>query len=220
MKEFSSENKYSLRGKVYSIIRENILDGKYKVGESLVEMRLAEELNVSRTPIREAIRQLELEGLIESIPNKGAVVKGINTKDMEDIYKIRLLLEGLAARWCIKRISDGQIKELQEIYELMEFYTNKKDIENIERLNTKFHQTIYETAGSNILLHILKDFQVYVKIARCESLRCPGRMESSLEEHRKILEAIKCKDEALMEEFLIAHVKNSSRNILNVENLS
>ncbi|MEG0371373.1 MAG: GntR family transcriptional regulator, partial [Clostridium sp.] len=146
MKEFSSnEDKYSLRGKVYSKVREDILDGIYKAGENLIEMRLAEELNVSRTPVREAIRQLELEGLVESIPNKGVIVKGISSKDMKDIYKIRLLLEGLAARWSVKEISDDNIKELQETYELMEFYTNKEDIENIEKLNTQFHKIIYET---------------------------------------------------------------------------
>lgn len=220
MKEFSSEDKYSLRGKVYSRIRENILDGKYRVGENLIEMRLAEELEVSRTPVREAIRQLELEGLVESIPNKGAIVKGINKKDMEDIYKIRLLLEGLAARWAVNQISDKRIKELEEIYDLMEFYTNKEDIENIEKLNTKFHQTIYESARSNILLHILKDFQVYVKIARCESLKTPGRMKVSLKEHKEILDAIKNRDYELAEQCLVNHVSNSGESIMKMRNLS
>lgn len=218
MKEFSSDDdKYSLRGRVYNIVRENILDGIYKAGENLIEMRLAEDLKVSRTPVREAIRQLELEGLVETIPNKGAIVKGINKKDMEDIYKIRLVLEGLAVKWAIEEISDEKIKELQEVYELMEFYTNKGDIENIEKLNTKFHQIIYEASKSNVLLHILKDFQVYAKLARYDSLKCSGRMEESLKEHGEILDAIKKKDYKLAEKYLINHVENSSKNILTVK---
>lgn len=215
MKEFSSnDDKYSLRGRVYNIVRENILDGVYKAGENLIEMRLAEDLKVSRTPVREAIRQLELEGLVETIPNKGAIVKGINKKDMEDIYKIRLVLEGLAVKWAIEEISDEKIKELQETYELMEFYTNKGDIENIEKLNTRFHEIIYEASKSNMLLHILKDFQVYAKLARYDSLKCSGRMEESLKEHGKILDAIKKRDYKLAEKHLINHVANSSKNIL------
>ncbi|KMT22695.1 GntR family transcriptional regulator [Clostridium cylindrosporum] len=215
MKEFSSnDDKYSLRGRVYNRVRESILDGTYKSGENLIEMRLAQELNVSRTPVREAIRQLELEGLVESIPNKGVIVKGITQKDMKDIYKIRLLLEGLAAKWSVNEISDESIKELQETFELMEFYTNKGDIENIERLNTKFHQIIYESTKSNVLLHILKDFQVYVKLARHESLAIPGRMKESLKEHSEILDAIKNRDYVQAERYLTNHVENSSKNVL------
>ena len=213
MKEFSSnEDKYSLRGRVYSKLRESILNGKYESGENLIEMRLASELNVSRTPVREAIRQLELEGLVESIPNKGVVVKGITLKDMEDICKIRILLEGLAARWSVGKITEENINELQETYELMEFYTKKQDIEHIEELNTKFHQIIYEATGSNILLHILKDFQVYIKLARHKSLRVPGRMEKSLKEHGDILQAIKDRNTDIAENKLTNHVINSSEN--------
>ncbi|MEG0579795.1 MAG: GntR family transcriptional regulator [Niameybacter sp.] len=215
MKEFSSsEDKYSLRGKVYSKVREDILNGTYKAGENLIEMRLAKELNVSRTPVREAIRQLELEGLVESIPNKGVIVKGISTKDMKDIYNIRVLLEGLAARWAVEEISDDNIKRLQETYDLLEFYTNKEDIENIENLNAQFHQIIYEATKSNVLLHILKDFQVYVKLARHESLGVPGRMGRSLLEHKEILDAIKSRNVELAKEKLTNHVINSSKNVL------
>ena len=98
--------KYSLRGKIFNILRQQILDGKYLPGDSLIETKLAEELGVSRTPIREAIRQLELEGLVDSIPNKGVIVRGISEKDIEDIYTIRKVLEGLAARWAVEKISD------------------------------------------------------------------------------------------------------------------
>lgn len=212
MKEFNSaEDQYSLRGKIYSTLRENILSGKYLQGESLIEKRLATELNVSRTPIREAIRQLELEGLVESIPNKGVTVKGISRKDVEDIYKIRMLLEGLAARWAIEKMTDQDIKQLEETYELMEFYTGKGDIDAISEHNTAFHDIIYAATKSVVLIQILKDFQVYVKWVRHESLSTLGRKEAALREHHDILKAFKNKDVEAAEKFLVQHVENSSK---------
>lgn len=216
MKEFNSmDDQYSLRGKIYSTLRESILSGKYAAGESLIEKRLAEELNVSRTPIREAIRQLELEGLLESIPNKGVTVKGITNKDMEDIYKIRMVLEGLAARWAIDQITDEETKKLQEAYELMEFYTVKNDIDAISKLNTEFHDIIYAATKSVVLQNILKDFQFYVKWARHESLSSSGRKETALEEHYNILKAFKERNSEAAEKYLTIHVENSSRHIKN-----
>lgn len=214
MIEFNSmDEQYSLRGKIYSTMRENILSGKYVAGESLVEKRLAQELNVSRTPIREAIRQLELEGLVESIPNKGVTVKGISQKDMEDIYKIRMVLEGLAARWAVDQITDEEIKKLKEAYELMEFYTSKGDIDGISKQNTEFHDIIYAATKSVVLQHILKDFQIYVKWARHESLSSLGRKETALKEHSDILKAFKDRNAGEAEKFLTVHVDNSSKNI-------
>jgi DNA-binding GntR family transcriptional regulator len=216
MKELNStDDQYSLRGKIYSSLRENILSGKYAAGESLIEKRLAEELNVSRTPIREAIRQLELEGLIESIPNKGVTVKGISPKDMEDIYRIRMVLEGLAAKWAIEQITDEEVKKLTEAYDLMEFYTGKADIDAISKLNTEFHDIIYAATKSTVLQHILKDFQIYVKWARHESLSSIGRKETALEVHFEILKAFKERNPENAEKYLIIHVENSSKYIKN-----
>lgn len=216
MKEFNSvDDQYSLRGKIYSTLREDILDGKYNAGESLTEKRLAQELNVSRTPIREALRQLELEGLVESIPNKGVTVKGISQKDMEDIYKIRLVLEGLAAKWAVEQITDEEIKSLKEAYELMEFYTSKGDIDSISRLNTEFHDIIYSATKSVVLQHILKDFQYYVKWARHESLSSLGRKETALKEHYDIYKAFKNRDAKEAERCLTIHIENSGKKIKN-----
>lgn len=214
MKEFNSmEDQYSLRGKIYATLRENILSGKYNAGESLIEKKLGDELNVSRTPIREALRQLELEGLVESIPNKGVTVKGISQKDMEDIYKIRMALEGLAARWAVAQINDEEVKKLNEAYELMEFFTGKGDIDHISQLNTEFHDIIYAATKSVVLQHILKDFQFYVKWARHESLSSFGRKETALKEHFNILKAFKERNSEDAEKYLIIHVENSSRHI-------
>src|SRR5574344_1501908 len=115
-------DKYSLRGRVFHRIREDILSGKYSKDEELRENTSAIELGVSRTPVREALRQLELEGLVNIIPNKGAVVTGLSVKDMKDIYVIRSYLEGLCAKWACENITDAQLEELEEIQYLFEFH--------------------------------------------------------------------------------------------------
>jgi len=212
--------KYSLRGKIFNILRQQILDNKYLPGDSLIETKLAEELGVSRTPVREAIRQLELEGLVDSIPNKGVIVRGISEKDIEDIYTIRRLLEGLAARWAVEKISDDELAELKDTFELMEFYSAKGDIEQVAKLNTKFHEIIFRATKSSVLQHILTDFQYYVQWARYESLKVPGRAQEALEEHRNILNAFTNRDHENAEKTVTQHVINASRNLMNTKKKS
>ena len=115
----------SLRGIVFRRLREDILSGVYKEHDELRENTIGEELGVSRTPVREALRQLELEGLVSIIPNKGAYVTGISSKDVQDIYKIRSMLEGLCARWATRYITKEQIGELEEAILLAEFHLQK-----------------------------------------------------------------------------------------------
>ena len=117
-----SEDHSSLSARVFHAIREDILNGKYQANEELKEKSIGEELGVSRTPVREALRQLELEGLVHIIPNKGAFVEGITLKDVKDIYEIRALLEGLCARWAAENITQEQIEELEENVFLSDFH--------------------------------------------------------------------------------------------------
>lgn len=203
----------SLTSIIFDRIREEILNNKYKVGEKIVEAKLAEELGVSRTPVREALKQLELDGLVENIPNRGVVVKGITTQDIADIYTIRMEIEGIAAKWCVERMDDTHIDTLKEIFELMEFYTFKKDVEKCFELNTKFHETIYMATKSRYLEHVLKDFQIFMKATRIKSLKTEGRMEDSLEEHKLILEALLNKEVPLAVERIKTHINNSRKNV-------
>lgn len=118
-------DRFSLRGRVFTEIREAILSGKYEEGEELREVNIGKDLGVSRTPVREALRQLELEGLVRVIPNKGAYVTGITSKDIQDIFVIRSYLEGLAAAWACEHISEEQLAELEENVYLSEFHVEK-----------------------------------------------------------------------------------------------
>ncbi|NCB92656.1 MAG: GntR family transcriptional regulator [Clostridia bacterium] len=203
----------SLRGKVYQSIKENILSGKYGSGVELRENTLAEELGVSRTPVREALRQLGLEGLVEIIPNKGAHVVGITDKDVKDIYMIRSYLEGLSARWATKNISNTQLNELEEIILLSEFNLKKSQNDQMVKLDGRFHHILYQASDSRMLEHVMSDFHRYVQHARASSVATKDRAEKSVEEHKAILEAIKEKDEDLAEKLANEHILNVMKNL-------
>jgi len=214
IEQIDNDNSSSLRGKVFSQLENSILNGNYKEGDSLIESKLSEELGVSRTPIREAIRQLELEGLVQVIPNKGAIVTGITTKDIEDIYTIRLMIEGLAARWAAEKITDEELKYLKDSLELEEFYTDKNDLDNILKLDSKFHEIIFRASKSKPLMHMLSMFHHYIQRARTYSLGTTGRAEEALAEHRSIYQAITEKDAEKAEKLTIEHIKKASLNLL------
>jgi DNA-binding GntR family transcriptional regulator len=209
------ENK-SLATMIFDKIREDIINSKYQNGEKIVEAKLAEELGVSRTPVREALKQLELDGLVESMPNRGVVVKGVTKQDIEDIYAIRYAIEAIAVKWSIERMDESDLEKLKEIYELMEFYSFKKDVEKVFELNTKFHETIYNSTKSRYLEHVLRDFQLFIKSTRSKSLHCEGRVQTALEEHKRILDAIQEKDVDKAVESIQIHVNHSRQNVTKV----
>ena len=141
-------NTGSLTNEIVDILRDRILKGEYVIGEKLVENQIATEFKVSRTPIRDAFKLLEEEGLIDSIPNKGSFAKGFTKQDMEDIYAVRKALEQLAVEWAIERIDAKETKALERQIELMEFYTKKKDSEKVMEINVAFHEIIYNATRS------------------------------------------------------------------------
>lgn len=207
-------DKYSLRGRVYHKIRDNILNGIYKENEELKEVAIGEELGVSRTPVREAFRQLELEGLIQIIPNKGAYVTGITVKDVQDIYMMRSKLEGLAARWATTNITEAQMEEMEENIYLSEFHASKGHLEQIATLDNRFHEILYEACNSKMLEHQLRDFHEYVLRVRKRTLSQFKRSSESTKEHREIMEAIKAGDADRAEEAANRHIVNAYDNMV------
>ncbi len=206
--------KYSLRGKVFEQLEEAILNGQLQPGDNLIETKLSQQFGVSRTPIREAIRQLELEGLVQFIPNKGAVVLGVTTQDIEDIYSIRMLIEGLAVRWTIDKITQEEIEELQESVELLEFYIHKKNVQHLEKFDSKFHDLIYDASKSRPLKHMLSMFNHYIQRSRASSLAIPGRAEEVLKEHKGILNAIIDRNSEKAEKLMYQHIRNASKKLI------
>lgn len=208
------QDQYSLRGKVFHKIREDILKGRYKQNEAMKELQISKELGVSRTPVREALRQLELEGLVKIIPNKGAVVAGIGAKDIADIYAIRSLIEGLCAQWAANQITEEQLEDLEEIVFLSEFHLKKQHIDQLYELDNKFHEMLYVASGSKILRHLLSDFHHYVQRVRKTSLSSTERAAKSIEEHKAILEALREHDGDKASVLTTLHVKNTSDNVI------
>lgn len=204
----------SLRAKVFKEIEKSILDGVFSPGDNLIEQKLSNELGVSRTPVREALRQLELEGLVKTVPNKGAVVIGISQKDIEDIYTIRVYIEGLAARWSASCITDDELDILREIVELQEFYVSRSDFIQVWHLDTKFHAVLYETCRSRTLKHSLTNFHHYVQKAREISVKTSGRAVNSVLEHRRIYEALAAHDSDNAEKLVAEHISNAKANLL------
>lgn len=207
-------DKYSLRGRVFHKLREDILSGKYEDYEELKEVAIGEELGVSRTPVREAFRQLELEGLIQIIPNKGAYVTGITEKDVKDIYMIRSLLEGLCARWATEHITEEQLEEMEENVYLAKFHAQKGHLEQLAELDNRFHDILYEACNSKILEHRLREFHQYVLRVRKKTLATTTRGVKSNEEHEQILEAIKAGNAELAEKLANQHMINAYENMV------
>lgn len=210
---FLETDNSSLRIRVFNAIENAILSGEYKDGESLSELKISNELGVSRTPVREALMQLELEGLVRNIPNKGAVVVGVTEKDIEDIYAIRISIEGLAAKLCTQKITDEELRALEKIADLQEFYLMKNDTEQLLKLDGDFHKIIYDSSRSRPLRFMLTNFHNYIRHARDISVQTQGRAEKTVAEHRAILEAIRSRDAALAEKLTAEHIINAKENL-------
>lgn len=215
---FLESDNSSLRIRVFNAIENAILNEEYKDGDNLSELKLSNELGVSRTPVREALMQLELEGLVKNIPNKGAVVIGVSEQDIADIYEIRIRIEGLAAKLCTEKITEEELKALEKIVDLQEFYLFKNDIEQIWKLDGDFHKIIYDASRSRPLKFMLTNFHNYIKRARVISVQAEGRAEKTVAEHRAILEAIRSKDANLAEKLTAEHIINAENNLLSQVN--
>ena len=214
--DFSPESNesYSLRGRVYKQLRTDILSGKYNDNEELRENAFAKEYGVSRTPVREAIRQLEREGLAVTIPNRGAYVNTIKPKDIEDIYAIRSLLEGLCARWAARYITPEQLEAVEEILFMTRYHLEHEHFDQLYEYDGKFHDALYGACNSPMLNHLLKGFNEYIKMARKTSLKDRERAVQCQEEYEAILAAIKAGDPEESARLASLHIEKAVANRL------
>ena len=206
----------SLEESVFLTLEEEILSGELKKGETLTETSLSARLGVSRTPLRSALQRLAEEGLIEMKPNRGAVVIGIGTEELVDIYKIRMRLEGLASAEATRRISDEDKQRLRETVELSEFYITKKDAEHLKELDSEFHNVIYKASGNRLLCKTLSELHRNIQFYRKKSLAVADRLEKSVTEHREILSAIERGDAEAADRLTEAHIAAALDNLLAV----
>ena len=203
----------SLADQVFDHLENDILSGKYQRGEILTESKLSAELGVSRTPIREALRRLEQEHIIEE-SGKGSVVIGINEKDLEDIFMIRKSLECQVAALAAKNRTEEQLKQLREALEFQEFYLNKKDPDQIKLMDSRFHETLYKLSGSTAFYDTLVPLHKKIQKYRRASVANSSRAAASVAEHRKIYEAIESQNTALAAKYASEHVENAYKHIM------
>lgn len=187
--------KYStIKEQVYMIIKDNIIKGTLKPGEWLSENKIAQSLNVSRSPVREALKELSGEGLLENVPNKGVFVKVLGVKDVYDIFEFREIVESYAIKKAIDLITDEDITVLNQIgSELLSSYKSK-DINEYCKSDTKLHDYIFIMSDNKIIYEIVNNVFPLVQPFRILSLNNKTRLEESLEEHLSIIKAIKEKD--------------------------
>lgn len=204
----------SLADQVFERLEAEILAGKYQRGEIVTELQLCTELGVSRTPVREALRRLAAEHLIEDSP-RGTMVLGVVRKDFEDMCAIRLRIEGLAVRGFVENMNDETLRELREAVELQEFYLNKSDPDHIRAQDSRFHELIYQHCGSSILCDTLSPLHNKVQKYRRISIEQGHRAELSVQEHRNIYNAIAAQDADLAERLMNEHIQHAMTTIMD-----
>lgn len=194
MKKKPIERHQTLREKILENIRDSILKGTLKAGERVSEPDLAERYGISRTPIREAFRQLESEGYLTVVPRKGAVVTALSERDVEEFYSIKSILEGYAARLAAEKLTDRDIERLETINERLAKLALAGDVKTFFRVHNEFHEQFIRASGNEKLLELIQQLLKKFDRLRIASLSLPGRMEISVQEHVKIIDAFKLRD--------------------------
>jgi len=202
-----------LRELVLDAIRSAIMNGTLQPRERLMEIQMAEELGVSRTPIREALRNLELEGFIVMVPRKGAYVADLSFKDIADVFEIRAALEGLAAGLAAERITEEELEDMERLLVEKRDAITQNDIGKLVEVDTKFHALMYQASRNERLSSIISNLREQIQRFRLTSLSYPGRMKESLNEHKKIVEAIQSRDIQIARHLAQEHIENAE-NVL------
>ena len=209
-----------LREDIFNTLREAIISGELKPNERLMEVKLAEKMGVSRTPVREAIRKLELEGLVKMIPRKGAHVAELSTKDIIDVLEIRATLDGMATGLAAERITDEEIKGLGSIQIQFENYANKDNLQGSIKKDVEFHDLIYKASRNKRLVQISSNLREQVQRFRVIYIKDYSDPRELIKEHRCILEAVSNHDKEKAVECAQRHIKNQERSIMKaVENM-
>ena len=199
---------------LFSTIKDDILTGKLKSGEKLTEKVICNQYSISRTPVREALQKLEMEGLVESIPNRGFFVLGLTARDYEDMFTLRKLYEIQAFTWAVERASDQERESIEELFELMEFYTMKKDVAKMLTINMNFHQMIYKASHNRILANLLSSYQQMLKYVDNTRKNYNNYLLDVFTEHKAIYEAFNSRDVDAGVTAITTHLENSKLRYL------
>lgn len=196
-----------LREIVLEALREAIVSGVLEPGERLMEIQLAEEMGVSRTPVREAIRKLELEGFVVMIPRKGAYVAGVSYKDVKDVFEIRRALEVLAAGLAAEKATDEEIEQMERA---LHYDNEPNSLEEIVQADTDFHALVYKASRNERLTQILSNLREQIQRFRATSLAVPGRLKTAIQEHMEMVDNIARHDVEGAQNIATLHIENAA----------
>lgn len=211
-----SMNEYlPLRDVVFNTLRQAILRGELKPGERLMEIQLANKLGVSRTPIREAIRKLELEGLVLMIPRKGAEVAEITEKSLRDVLEVRRALEELAVELVCEKITEEQIQDLKDAAEEFKESLESGDITRIAEADVKFHDVIYMATDNQKLIQLLNNLREQMYRYRVEYLKRSDFHQQLIDEHEEIIETIETGQKERAVQVVCQHVDNQVEAVMD-----
>jgi DNA-binding GntR family transcriptional regulator len=204
----------TVHGIVLDRLREAIVSGVLKPGERLMEVQLAEEMGVSRTPVREAMRKLELEGFVHTVPRKGVFVVEFTDKDIVDTFKVRLALELLAVELAMKNIADGDVELLNGVLEEEARSIEGEDPEGMVHTDERFHEAILQMSGNRQLVQIMGNLREQINRFRFVSLGGKGRSTEVLVEHGRILEGLRAGDLKLALKKTAEHIENTQQALM------
>ncbi len=207
-----------LRDVVFNTLREAILKGEFAPGERLMEKQLAERMGVSRTPIREAIRKLELEGLVVMVPRKGAEVASITDKDIVDVLEVRATLEALAVKLACKKMSEEDVEELVHVNEEFRAAAKKKDVEMIINKDVEFHDVIFHSSENDKLIQIINNLREQIYRFRVEYIYKMEDYQQLVLEHDEIVNAMKERRGNDASTIAQCHIENQEKSVLEFFN--
>ena len=204
----------TIRKKVYSYVRDRVLSGKIAPGERLVETKIASEIGTSRTPIREAFHTLESEGLIDSIPRVGYVVRPISEEEVEEICAIRLVIESLAVRWAVQKAHRKLVKDLKKNMSRAEQLLEKKQYSNFAEVDAAFHEVIARCSGSDRLLELAQTLRKHMLRYRAKSIFSADTVVRAIAGHKAILAAIEDGNADAVEQAIKVHLDESKESCI------
>jgi DNA-binding GntR family transcriptional regulator len=204
----------TIRKKIYEHLREQLLGGKMQPHQHLIEAKIARDIGTSRTPVREALHSLELEGLIESIPRVGYVVKAISEQEVEEICEIRSAIEGLAARWAMEKAHEKLVIELEKNISIAEDKVSKGDVRAFVDMDAKFHEIISKFSGSQRLLELAQTLRRHMLRYRIQSIYLVDNVLMAIDGHKGILRAIEKRNLVEVNKAIQHHMEQSKKDIL------
>jgi DNA-binding GntR family transcriptional regulator len=215
IKDFKIQPRLTITDEVYDFLRQKILTGEIEKGERLIASKIAEELQISRTPIRDSLNRLEMEGLIYPMPKAGYVVSGISEEDVEEIIEIRIITESLAAKWASTRITSDELQILENLIIKMDNYLQNKEIDEAVKLDGEFHDLICKISGSRRIEEITQRLRDHSVMFRYKALNMEEIGSKSNVGHRQIFEAIKKGDFTEIEIAYKNHLSIAKELLLN-----